>query len=88
MVGIAYVQVKTFQLVGSIGGGLIFGVGMSILGYCPGTLPISFGQGSMDAFWGILGGFVRWFYLTFGFFLDKWLVGPGPWQTYIVQCHG
>lgn len=58
MSGIADFQVKTFHLVGVIVGGILFGIGMSILGYCPGTLPISFGQGSMDAFWGILGGFV------------------------------
>lgn len=51
-------HVKTFYLVGIIVGGIIFGIGMSILGYCPGTLPISFGQGAMDAFWGIVGGFI------------------------------
>jgi len=37
-------------------GGLVFGVGMAILGYCPGTLPISLGQGSLDALVGIIGG--------------------------------
>ena len=37
-------------------GGLIFGAGMAILGYCPGTLPVSLGEGSMDALVGIIGG--------------------------------
>jgi uncharacterized membrane protein YedE/YeeE len=37
-------------------GGLIFGAGMAILGYCPGTLAISFGEGSVDALVGIVGG--------------------------------
>lgn len=46
-------------LLGGIGiGGLIFGAGMAILGYCPGTLPVSLGEGSMDALVGIIGGIV------------------------------
>lgn len=35
-------------------GGLIFGCGMALLGYCPGTAAAAVGQGSMDA---LLGGF-------------------------------
>ncbi|MGQ9584131.1 MAG: YeeE/YedE thiosulfate transporter family protein [Anaerolineae bacterium] len=41
---------------GSVGtsvlGGLIFGVGFALLGYCPGTLAGAFGQGHLDAFVG------------------------------------
>ncbi len=45
---------------GSIGtsviGGLIFGLGFGILGYCPGTVAGAVGQGSMDAlFGGVIG---------------------------------
>jgi uncharacterized protein len=44
---------------GSVGssviGGLIFGVGFGILGYCPGTVAGAVGQGSLDA---LVGGFV------------------------------
>jgi hypothetical protein len=44
---------------GSVGasviGGLIFGVGFGILGYCPGTVVGAVGQGAMDA---LLGGVV------------------------------
>lgn len=54
--GYASFHVKPILLVGIIIGGLIFGAGMAILGYCPGTLPISLGEGSMDALIGILGG--------------------------------
>lgn len=46
------------MLGGIILGGLIFGSGMAILGYCPGTMAISVGEGSLDAFIGILGGFI------------------------------
>jgi len=54
--GYASYHVKPLILGSNIIGGLIFGVGMAILGYCPGTLPISVGQGSLDALVGITGG--------------------------------
>ncbi len=54
--GLAEYHVKPFMLGGIIFGGLIFGVGMAILGYCPGTLPISAGEGAVDAIIGIVGG--------------------------------
>lgn len=56
--GGAVFHVKALYLVGTALGGIIFGIGMAILGYCPGTLPISLGQGSLDALWGIIGGLV------------------------------
>ena len=37
-------------------GGLIFGVGMAVLGYCPGTALAAIGDGSRDAIAGVLGG--------------------------------
>jgi uncharacterized protein len=36
-------------------GGLIFGVGMVVLGYCPGTAVAAAGEGKRDAWWGLLG---------------------------------
>ena len=54
--GLASYHIKPFILGGIVIGGLIFGIGMAILGYCPGTLAISLGEGSLDAFWGIVGG--------------------------------
>lgn len=54
--GFASYHVKPILLGGVMLGGIIFGAGMAILGYCPGTLPISLGQGSLDAFVGIIGG--------------------------------
>lgn len=44
---------------GSTGiGGIIFGVGMAILGYCPGTAAGAAGQGSLDALAGGVGGMI------------------------------
>ena len=54
--GLASYHVKPFVLGGIVLGGLIFGTGMAILGYCPGTLAISLGEGSLDALVGIIGG--------------------------------
>ncbi|MGW8315011.1 MAG: YeeE/YedE thiosulfate transporter family protein, partial [Bacteroidales bacterium] len=54
--GFASYHVKPLILGGIILGGLIFGAGMAILGYCPGTMAVSLGEGSMDALIGILGG--------------------------------
>jgi hypothetical protein len=40
----------------SVIGGLLFGIGFGLLGYCPGTMTGAVGQGSLDAlFGGILG---------------------------------
>lgn len=54
--GISGYHVKPFIFGGVVIGGLIFGAGMAVLGYCPGTLAISFGEGALDALTGIIGG--------------------------------
>lgn len=36
-------------------GGLLFGVGFALVGYCPGTAAVALGQGSWDALFGIAG---------------------------------
>lgn len=56
--GFASYHIKPFLVGSVVVGGFIFGIGMSILGYCPGTMPVSLGQGSIDALVGMLGGFV------------------------------
>lgn len=61
--GIASYHVKPLLVSGIIAGGLLFGVGMAILGYCPGTLAVSLGEGSVDALVGIFGGLTGgWIY--------------------------
>ncbi len=62
--GMASYHVKPFIIGGIILGGLIFGSGMAILGYCPGTLAISLGEGSLDALVGIFGGLLAGFIYT------------------------
>ncbi len=47
--GIIKLAPKQSSLMQVIPGGLIFGVGFALLGYCPGTLAGAIGQGSIDA---------------------------------------
>lgn len=47
--------VKATILGGNIGGGLIFGAGWALLGYCPGIVGGALGEGRWDSVWGILG---------------------------------
>ena len=50
--GLVRLHPKAGSLGRSVGGGLIFGVGFAILGYCPGTVAGAVGQGSLDALFG------------------------------------
>ncbi len=64
MIGVHFLvsinQAKLHPKPGSIGasvfGGLIFGIGFGILGYCPGTVVAAVGTGALDAlFGGVIG---------------------------------
>jgi uncharacterized membrane protein YedE/YeeE len=48
-------EIKPLQLGGVIGGGLAFGAGLALLGYCPGTSLAAVGEGKRDALTGTLG---------------------------------
>lgn len=54
--GLAQLHPKPGSLGSSLIGGLIFGIGFGLLGYCPGTLAGAIGQGSLDALLGGLTG--------------------------------
>jgi uncharacterized membrane protein YedE/YeeE len=53
--GLAKLSVKPTLLAANIIGGIIFGLGWGLLGYCPGTSLGALGEGRWDAVWGILG---------------------------------
>lgn len=54
--GIAELHPKPGSIGSSIIGGLIFGIGFGLLGYCPGTIAGAVGQGSLDALFGGVAG--------------------------------
>lgn len=53
--GLAKLSIKATVLGANILGGLIFGLGWGLLGYCPGTSLGALGEGRVDALSGILG---------------------------------
>ncbi len=53
--GLVKLSIKTTILGGNIIGGLIFGAGWALLGYCPGTSLGALGEGRYDSIWGIVG---------------------------------
>lgn len=53
--GIIRLQIKPGSIGSTVLGGIVFGVGFAILGYCPGTAADAFGSGAMDALMGMIG---------------------------------
>ena len=53
--GLVRLQIKPGSMGSTVLGGIIFGVGFAILGYCPGTAAAAFGAGSIDALVGMVG---------------------------------
>jgi hypothetical protein len=54
--GLVRLHPKPGSLGTSVVGGLIFGVGFAVLGYCPGTVAGAVGQGFLDALFGGIAG--------------------------------
>ena len=53
--GLVTLHVKPAMMVAVPLGGLVFGIGMVLLGYCPGTGVAAAAEGHRDALWGVLG---------------------------------
>ena len=48
-------HIKPTRIASNIIGGLLFGAGFALMGYCPGTAAAALGQGSWDALFGMAG---------------------------------
>ena len=53
--GVIELKLKGIQVGAQIIGGLLFGAGWAVLGYCPGTAVGAVGEGRWHALWGIVG---------------------------------
>jgi uncharacterized protein len=53
--GLVELHIKPTRYAANILGGLLFGVGFALIGYCPGTGAAALGQGNYDAVAGIIG---------------------------------
>ena len=53
--GLVKLSIKSTVLGATIIGGLVFGLGWGLLGYCPGTSMGAVGEGRWDGIWGLLG---------------------------------
>lgn len=76
--GQVQLSIKSLILGPVIIGGLLFGLGWGLLGYCPGTSMGALGEGRWDSVWGILGMIVG-----AGIFAEAY-----PWLTATVYTWG
>ena len=53
--GMIKLSLKSTSIGALVVGGLLFGIGWGLLGYCPGTAVGAIGEGRMDGLWGVLG---------------------------------
>ncbi|MNS81248.1 putative inner membrane protein [compost metagenome] len=53
-----HVVIKPTYVLGVLGGGLLFGIGFALAGYCPGTCVVGAAEGRKDALFTLLGGVV------------------------------
>ncbi len=53
--GLVELHIKPTRYAANVIGGLVFGVGFALIGYCPGTGAAALGQGNYDAIGGVLG---------------------------------
>ncbi|MHC1760657.1 MAG: DUF6691 family protein [Negativicutes bacterium] len=53
--GLAKLSIKPMIVGAIVIGGLLFGVGWGLFGYCPGTSMGAVGEGRLDGLWGIAG---------------------------------
>lgn len=67
-------HIKPFQPIANIGGGMIFGIGFALAGFCPGTGAAAFGQGDFETIFYIAGMIIgSYLYAESSDFLDEYV---------------
>jgi len=87
--GYASYHVKPMILSGLIIGGILFGIGMAIMGKCPGTGPISIAEGRIDVAVGAIGGlFAGWIFTKYYDLIFKYIMGSSYGKETLVDVAG
>ena len=54
-IGVIELSLKATQIMAQVIGGVLFGIGWAIFGYCPGTAIGALGEGRLHVLWGVFG---------------------------------
>ena len=75
--GLANMSIKPAYVGGVAIGGLIFGIGWAVSGFCPGTCIVGSAEGKLDAIFTVIGGLVGAFLFSLAFpYLEAVLIQP------------
>ncbi len=83
--GWAEYHIKPITLGGLILGGIIFAIGMAILGLCPGTGPVAVSEGNIDVLVGLIGGLLAGALFTYLYPDLKVIMGPDYGKLTLTQ---
>lgn len=75
--GLANMSIKPAYVWGVLAGGVIFGIGWAVSGYCPGTCVVGASEGKKDAIFTVLGALTGAFVFSLVFpYLEAALIEP------------
>lgn len=75
--GLAHMSIKPAYIAGVAVGGIIFGIGWAVSGYCPGTCVVGASEGKGDAIFTVLGALTGAFLFSLAFpYLESTLIEP------------
>jgi len=75
--GLANMSVKPAYVGGVAVGGIVFGIGWAVSGYCPGTCVVGAAEGKFDAIFTVVGGLVGALLFSLAFpYLESLLIAP------------
>ena len=75
--GLANMSIKPAYIWGVLAGGVIFGIGWAVSGYCPGTCVVGASEGKKDAIFTVLGALTGAFVFSLVFpYLEAALIEP------------
>ncbi len=86
--GWAHYHIKPIVLGGILIGGVIFAIGMAILGLCPGTGPVAVSEGNIDVLTGLIGGLLAGALFTYLYPDLKAIMGPDYGKLTLAQLVG